>query len=627
MTPFPTLPIHSLPARRVTLLVAAFAATSLLSGCSLAPTASSSSSTSSYHLAGQAKGGQQPVSGATIQLYAAGSGGNASAATPLLTSPVLTDSNGNFSITGDYTCPAATTQVYITATGGNPGLPPGSTNPALALLTVLGDCSTLATRQSVTLNEVTTAAAAYALAPFASSISSIGASPTNLAGLRAALATAAMLADTTAGLSPGAGLPPTATVETAKLYTLADILASCTNSDGTSTCSQIFSDVTPPGAPSSPSDTFQAALFVATYPGNNVAGIFNDTPPQPLFSGALTSAPSDWSMSIAFTGGGIANPASVAIDSLGNAWVAGSSGTLSGFSSQGVPLSPAGYTGSSLYEPFALAIDATNNIWLANQQSGSTFPQNSGSVVEFSPSGTPLSGPTGYTNAINQPYAVAPDTQGHMWVLNFGSASVSILNSSGNPIAGGSSLGVGTLSQPYSFAIDAANTAWITSLNTSTLTHLSQTGSVLGQVSCCTNASVIALDSVGNLWAANSGDSHITRVSNLTAQTPTTTQYSGGGLNSPIALAFDGQDHLWITNGETHSISKFAGTESPEFPGRALSPATGFGLDAGLLHPYGAAVDSSGNLWVSSYSNNKLVKFVGLATPIQTPTIGLPVAP
>jgi hypothetical protein len=63
-------------------------------------------------------GGQQPVSGATLQLYAVGTTGDGSAATPLLTQAVTSDANGNFDITGGYTCPSASTLVYITATGG-----------------------------------------------------------------------------------------------------------------------------------------------------------------------------------------------------------------------------------------------------------------------------------------------------------------------------------------------------------------------------------------------------------------------------------------------------------------------------------------------------------------------------
>jgi hypothetical protein len=49
---------------------------------------------------GSVHGGQQAVSGSTIQLYAVGTTGDGSAATPLLTQAVTTDASGDFNIAG-----------------------------------------------------------------------------------------------------------------------------------------------------------------------------------------------------------------------------------------------------------------------------------------------------------------------------------------------------------------------------------------------------------------------------------------------------------------------------------------------------------------------------------------------
>src|SRR5258707_8469010 len=51
-------------------------------------------------------GGQQPVSGGTLQLYAVGTTGDGSPATPLLTQAVTSAANGIFDITGLYTRPS-----------------------------------------------------------------------------------------------------------------------------------------------------------------------------------------------------------------------------------------------------------------------------------------------------------------------------------------------------------------------------------------------------------------------------------------------------------------------------------------------------------------------------------------
>ncbi len=100
---------------------------------------------------GRVHGGQQAVVGAHIQLYVAGNGGNGSASSPLLNTTVTSGTNGGFSITGDYSCPSATSQVYLVATQGNPGLGSGGNNPALAMMAPLGACGNLSPTQFIGL--------------------------------------------------------------------------------------------------------------------------------------------------------------------------------------------------------------------------------------------------------------------------------------------------------------------------------------------------------------------------------------------------------------------------------------------------------------------------------------------
>ena len=138
---------------------------SLLAGCGFS--AQPGASPPGVALQGRVHGGQQAVSGATIALYAAGATGNGTGAVNLLgTRSVTTDQYGGFNITGDYTCPTATTQVYLVARGGNPGLAANTSNPALVLMAPLGDCGNLTQSTFIAVNEVTTVASAWTLAQF-----------------------------------------------------------------------------------------------------------------------------------------------------------------------------------------------------------------------------------------------------------------------------------------------------------------------------------------------------------------------------------------------------------------------------------------------------------------------------
>lgn len=130
-------------------VLAASLAMGLLSGCSanFVPSSVAPEQVPIGNIQGSVHGGQSPVTGAQIYLFAAGTGGYGSGATSLITSGkagvacnpgtgnsnpalnnacyVTTDNNGNFALTGDYTCTQGQ-DVYMVAVGGNPGLSPGS---------------------------------------------------------------------------------------------------------------------------------------------------------------------------------------------------------------------------------------------------------------------------------------------------------------------------------------------------------------------------------------------------------------------------------------------------------------------------------------------------------------------
>jgi hypothetical protein len=53
-----------------------------------------------------------------------------------------------------------------------------------------------------------------------------------------------------------------------------------------------------------------------------------------------------------------------------------------------------------------------------------------------------------------------------------------------------------------------------------------------------------------------------------------------------------------------------------------------------MLQPYAVAIDASGNLWMTNFSNetkypssNSITELIGMAAPVKTPVIGPPQAP
>lgn len=260
-------------------------------GCGVAPkTVTTPVVAAKPGIGGKVHGGQQPVVGARVYLYAVATtdGGNSAS---LLKGPgfVLTDSTGSFNITGDYTCPD-NSYVYLLAVGGNPGLL-DATNPYIALGSGVGLCSALTSDTYLTLNEVTTVTMTSALAAIATSETQIGSS-SDVGGLFDHIT---VLNDATYGTAKESD--NNAVIPTEAINTLADAIASCVNSNGIGApCSTLFAaaGVVPGG--STPADTFQAALNIAQNPFRNVGDIYSLATPNAVFAPTLPAAPAGWNV-------------------------------------------------------------------------------------------------------------------------------------------------------------------------------------------------------------------------------------------------------------------------------------------------------------------------------------------
>lgn len=270
---------------------------------------------------GSVHGGQQPITGAAIQLYAVGASGDGSAATPLISTTITTsdgtgatNSNANagnanntlaagyFTITGAYTCPSASTQVYLVATGGNPGLSGSASNPQIALMAALGNCGDLSASTAVQINELTTIATMAPLYSFMGSYSAVGAATANASQLTTDFGTVNQYADVSAGTVQGPALPTGYYASSTEIKTLADVVAACVNSSGgtagdSTACGQLFQLTTPSSGPA-PTDTVQAILNILKNPSVNTAAIFNLMTASGPFQPTLAAAPQAWALPI-----------------------------------------------------------------------------------------------------------------------------------------------------------------------------------------------------------------------------------------------------------------------------------------------------------------------------------------
>jgi hypothetical protein len=590
--------------------------------------------------------GTQPVAGTSVVLYAAGTSGYGSLATPVAPA-VFANNGGNFTVQGSYVCPEPGSQMYLIATGGAIGT--NEPNPNRVLMTALGSCSNLSS-SSVTINELTTVASVFATAPFAandaltgnSSYLYLGTSSSNLLGLTNAFAAVNNLVDISTGKAKFTVPAGNATVPYVEINTMADAVNACAATAGGvegdgSACSTLFTvtDLLGTGTLSgsiAPSDTLQAAFNLAQHPVSDFGyeiGRLNSSLMELVTAGSpfqpiLTKQPNDWSISLNYTSGGGLSIASAvgsfAVDASGDLWITDTkANTVIEWNAFGAALSPAtGFPAGG----GPIAIDATGNVWISGNGALSELT-NLGSPLPWSPFG-------GVPNGGGD---LAFDAQSDLWITN--TTGVNEFNNLGqqlSPITGFTNAGIANLT---AVGIDSSNNVWIgASANGNTVTegYLAELSNPGGQLIADTQATDVqylpqmAADSAGNLWLVSSGNIVEVNPYGGKGSVLSETTYRPGGISSGgidlegiSGVALDGAGTMWVAgqggpSGATTIPPGVLPIVSGVTPTAAISYAS-TSLGAG---PIRVAVDGSGNLWVL-LANNTVTEYVGAAVPVVTP--------
>ncbi len=379
----------------------------LLAGCGGLPV---SKSVAPPHVAGRngsIYGGQQPVSGSSVQLYAVGTTGDGSAATPLFAAPAITDAYGFFTFPA-YTCPTPSALVYIVSTGGNPGLPGSVNNTSLALMAAIGQCGNINSSTFIFINEITTITSVFSLAPYMTSFDHVGSGASDTSALVTAFGNVSQLVNISTGTLPGPTLLSGYGVPVGQINTLADILAACVNSAGgvsgdASGCGQLFQY----SGGSATTNTVAAAIQIANNPSTNTSQLFALVSPNSPYQPTLTAPPSTFIASVLpqapapqLTPAGAPFPVSVSI-------TATLTGTRIYYTTDGSTPT----TGSTLYTtPFTISTPTTVNA-IAVVPGYSNSPVASMGYGLFDPGYTVktvnVCNPLGYNSENCNPYSIA----------------------------------------------------------------------------------------------------------------------------------------------------------------------------------------------------------------------------
>ncbi len=599
-------------------------------------------------LSGIVQSGTVPVVGAHVYLFAADTTGYGQPSVSLLSGTgysdangayVLSGSNGRFTLPGGYAC-AAHEQVYVYALGGTVGT---TANSGAGLLSALGACGYLSANTFVTVNEVTTVAAAYAMSGYATGPTQVS-SPNAVAALTG-IGNAFLNASNLASVANGAALattpPGNGTAPQTKVNTLANILNACVNAAANSTtCTTLYANAKSGGSTGTvPTDTATAAINIAHNQGANVAVLYALMSAEP-FTPVLTTAPDDWTMAISFTG--VYQSEGMAVDSAGNVWVLqypslyGQYPVLSELASNGDVLLREDTTCSAGTEaiPAAISIDANSNVWLL-VNAGSTAVDSDGNEYSYylvsyctvSSAGVMLSPSGGYvlggnSTASLELYGLANDGSGNGWI-----PSTTLLDTTLSGITSTSYV-IGNAPIGAEVAIDGSGNFWVTSQSTNGIVQLSPSGAVLSPANGYIGGGLnqpgaIVIDNAGNVWATNSVSGYIYTGTSISKLSSSGTPLSGSGftnsvMSNPYALAIDGSGNVWVANGNDYEGDNSVLELSPS-GSLSMSINHANSIKEYLDGPQSIAVDGAGNIWFSDGDTDTVTEFLGVATPVVTP--------
>jgi len=187
---------------------------------------------------------------------------------------------------------------------------------------------------------------------------------------------------------------------------------------------------------------------------------------------------------------------------------------------------------------------------------------------------------------------------------------------SGDPVSAPAYTNAGIISlaftNPYGIAVDASGNVFVADYGSGkVLKFTGGSGSPATIASGFNGPKGLTIDHSGNLYVADAGNNAIKKIPAGGGTVVTV----GPSFNSPVGLAFDAAGNLYVTDNFTNAVYKL-----PAGGGSAITLARGFG------NPQGLVVDASGNLFVCDVNTglikvpaggrgNKIVYGTGLTEP------------
>ncbi len=631
---------------------------------------------------GTVYGSGSPIAGATVTLYAAGTGA------PVQLAQSTTNNDGGFSLSGINSSGAIA--LYLIAKGGKiTGAINQTPENSLTLMSLLESQPP----SNVTINELTTIASAYTAARFINGESISG----NELGLKIAAGNTPNLVDPVTGGWGKVLLDPINSTQSTTLIhlnTLGCLIAAYGTVADANWRARFLKASSTTGS-AAPTNTLEAIQGIAKTPWADPAtlySLFNEAYPQPAdgsrrsapFIPYLAYTPDDFTLKLCFAGGGMFANGRLMFDVNGNLWcgqnwMPGSqSGVINSIGGgvikmtpNGIPLSPpiTGFTGMGLDGVGWGTAVTMDRVW------ASSF---NGKILVMDFDGNPVASESDFPfkEKLLGLMGIGVAANGDVWIGD-GSNDQLLFFPEGS-IKDGKIVKVAGLQSPFDIVVDSRDMVWVSNSQSDKVFRFPKNDPTkVDSFLCGISVRALALDSKENVWVASNASLdfpqvHVPDGASIMEQfqimgdallkypkstgivsmikpdgtMPFPAGFSGGGaVDVPWGINIDGNDDVWIGNFSPRgrSVAYLAGENTKGHPPGTKTGDVIYVFKGGTIQMLtDVSIDAAGNVWAANNWNDPkaatdpnpyrptstwgggsgLTVIYGVAAPVKPPRMG-----
>jgi sugar lactone lactonase YvrE/uncharacterized protein YjdB len=367
--------------------------------------------------------------------------------------------------------------------------------------------------------------------------------------------------------------------------------------------------------------TFKTALGVSGYTGNE-------------YTVTVTTQPTGQTCTVT-NGSGTVSTSN--ITNVGVSCKSGNGGNVTTLAGSSSGYADGQSTAAKFNAPSGVAVDSVGNVYVADTSNHMIRKiDSSGNVTTLAGSSNGYADGQGTAAKFNRPFGVAVDSAGNVYVADTSNHKIRKIDSSGNvtTLAGSSNSyadGQGTaakFSYPYGVTVDSAGNVYVADSSNNKIRKIDSSGNVTtlagssngyadgqGTAVMFSYPSGVAVDSAGNVYVADSSNNKIRKIDssgNVTTLAGSSFGYAddqgtAAKFDSPAGVAVDSTGNVYVSDYYNHKIRKIDSSgKVTTLAGSSSGYADGLGMTAKFLYPYGVAADSAGNVYVADRNNNRI---------------------